>query len=310
MDIICPYCGAELEADGVSPGDEVACPSCGVGFVAATVRARPSSRPPALPARPARTWGRRLHSCLLWAVALLIVPPMLSCIWYASREPEPGARPSPPTTTRPRPASTTTSTTRASSPAWERPTWEAGHYYDADGKRRARVVGRGEFGGGVAITGGGDTLVWTLEPALPMPTVREGVTWRYGVGVQRRGEEMRTIRQEEWIAQGGRLGLMLVDDQGETDLGRGVELARALLAEGEDCTVYLPTPTRSGGVEVVMLPLAGLRSALAELAPSLAHDKPHDTGAILPPEIPTKSPQIPTSSPSSNPAAGAQNPLP
>ena len=113
MDIICPYCGAELEADGVSPGDEVACPSCGVGFVAATVRARPSARPPALRARPARTWGQRLHSCLLWAVALLIVPPMLSCIWYATREPEPGARPSPPTTTRPRPAATTTSTTRA-----------------------------------------------------------------------------------------------------------------------------------------------------------------------------------------------------
>ena len=288
MDIICPYCGAELEADGVSPGDEVACPSCGVGFVAATVRARPSARPPALRARPARTWGQRLHSCLLWAVALLIVPPMLSCIWYATREPEPGARPSPPTTTRPtRPAAATSR-------------WEVSDAVDPMTDERRRAVAclsdRATIGVGhctawlavhriddgrlqVAIIGNGGGLSWFSGE-------RVGATMRIG-----------SDPAEETTWESTRTGNALIYSGDADELVDRLRGAETVLVRTESILQHTVT---------LRWPLAGMDDALD----LLAHDKPHDKPPKTPPEIPTKSPQIPTSRPSSNPATGAQNPLP
>lgn len=177
---------------------------------------------------------------------------------------EPIARPA----TRSRPAATP-STTRPAPAS----TWKVASYYAEDGKPAKRLVCDSTvLGGRVEITGGAACLVWTIVPTYPLPRVKQGTEWRLGVGRAPGGKsaELVELRRERWIIQGGRvLVLELVDDKGETDLARGVALARALLALPEDDAACFPYPTEDGKSWGLVLPLRGFRDALAQLDPRI-----------------------------------------
>ncbi len=205
---------------------------------------------------PAVVLGVLLAPVLLAVVAGLFAPRPIPRV-------EPIARPA----TRARPASPP-STTRPARPS----PWKVASYYTEDGKPAKRIVCESEvLGGRVEVTGGAACLVWTIVPTYPLPRVKQGTEWPLGVGRAPGGKvgDLVELRRERWIIQGGRLVLELVDDKGETDLARGVALARALLALPEDDAACLPYPTADGKSWGLVLPLRGFRDALFELAPSI-----------------------------------------
>ena len=205
---------------------------------------------------PAVVLGALLAPVLLAVVAGLFAPRPVPRV-------EPIARPE----TRARPAATP-STTRPARPS----PWKVASYYTEDGKPAKRLVCESAtLGGRVEVTGGSARLVWTIVPTYPLPRVKQGVEWPLGVGRAPGGRsaELVELRRERWIIQGGRLVLELVDDKGETDLARGVALARALLALPEGDSACLPYPTADGKSWGLVLPLRGLRDALAQLDPRI-----------------------------------------
>lgn len=257
LDLVCPHCGAEMSGD-LSPGELVQCPACGRTFAAPP--------PPVAIVKPPRKRRGCLRAFLVLLAVFVIGPILLAtCAKERPAPPSPPARPA----SRPRPSATTT--TRA--PAPKPSPWKVGSYYDDDGKSRKRVVCESAtLGGRVEVTGGAACLVWTIVPTYPLPRVKQGVEWPLGVGRAPGGKvaDLVELRRERWIIQGGRvLVLELVDDKGETDLARGVALARAILALPEDDAACFPYPTSDGKSWGLVLPLRGFRSALAELAPGI-----------------------------------------
>lgn len=206
---------------------------------------------------PAVVLGVLLAPVLLAVVAGLFAPRPVPRV-------EPIARPA----TRARPASPP-STTRPARPS----PWKVASYYTEDGKPAKRIVCESEvLGGRVEVTGGAACLVWTIMPTSPLPRVKQGTEWPLGVGRAPGGKvaDLVELRRERWIIQGGRvLVLELVDDKGETDLARGVALARALLALPEVDSACLPYPTSDGKSWGLVLPLRGFRDALAQLDPRI-----------------------------------------
>lgn len=206
---------------------------------------------------PVVVLGALLAPVLLAVVAGLFAPRPVPHV-------EPIARPA----SRARPAAPP-STTRPSRPS----AWKVASYYTEDGKPAKRLVCESEvLGGRVEVTGSAACLVWTIVPTYQLPRVKQGTEWPLGVGRAPGGKvgDLVELRRERWIIQGGRvLVLELVDDKGETNLARGVALARALLALPEDDAAYFPYPTSDGKSWGLVLPLRGFRDALFELAPRI-----------------------------------------
>lgn len=256
LDLVCPHCGAEMSGD-LSPGELVQCPACGRTFTAPP--------PPVAIVKPPRKRRGCLRTFLVLLSVFVVGPILLAtCAKESPAPPPPPARPA----SRPRPSATTT--TRA--PAPKPSPWKVGSYYDDDGKSRKRVVCEGEYWGGrVVVLGSADSLIWIVVPSKPMPTVRHGVVWPIPVEHSAPGTSGTSdVRRERWIIQGGdRLMIQLVDENGDTDLARGVSLARALLALPEGETIYFRFPTRDGKSFAVSVPVRGLRDALAQLDPRI-----------------------------------------
>ena len=78
-------------------------------------------------------------------------------------------------------------------------------------------------------------------------------------------DELRRLDMKQVQAENGRVSF----EGSETDLARGVDLARALLALPEDDAACFPYPTADGKSWGLVLPLRGFRDALAELAPGI-----------------------------------------
>lgn len=227
--------------------------------------------------------SQRARRCL-FGVALV------AAITTYAEEPV-GARSAAPS--RPAAASSPTASTNAPASSWLITT-------STDEMTDETVVVIGAVGPAVRVDG------FEVEPMLIFRRTGREVEEIYTPGGAlryQRGVNMLSMRiddgpvvQGRWRASTTRAALFYDGDV--AGMARHLRDGRVLRLRSQSTLGHIVTQS---------IPLDGFGAAWDQL---MAHDKPHDTGAILPPENTAKSPQIPTSSPSSKPSTGAQTPLP